>query len=405
VMDRSNGLALVELKPMTGRRHQLRLQLAHRRCAIVGDALYGGLPGPRLMLHASELEVSDLNRRFTARPPAEFSNWKNLEGLGDESRARQALVDSAHRRSPHFSKDLSVFRLANDAGDGLGGIRLDRYGDFAVLELTSTESQERRAEIVRDVFDLGPRGVYVKCRVRADLRNSDAENFAPARPDVGEPAPESMVVSEAGLRFEACLSDGWDTGLYVDQRDNRQRVRRHAKDKNVLNLFCYTGSFTVAAALGGARSTTSVDLSRRALSRAQRNLTLNGIALDETHRLLRAEAVQFGRRAVARGDHYDLIILDPPSFATTGKNRVFRLETAWEMLIELAASLLSPNGQCLFVSHEASARARGLRRRIAQTAERAGRVVKVLRELPSGSDCPPRAEGPYPSRSIWLELE
>ena len=159
--------------------------------------------------------------------------------------------------------------MVNDAGDGLGGVRLDRYGDYAVLELTSTESHERRGELVRDVLGLGPRGVYVKCRIRADLRNRDAEAFAPATPDVGEPAPESMVVSEAGLRFEACLSDGWDTGLYVDQRDNRQRVRRQAKDKNVLNLFCYTGSFTVAAASGGARSTTSVDLSRRALSRAQ----------------------------------------------------------------------------------------------------------------------------------------
>ena len=405
VMGRSNGLALVELKPMTGRRHQLRLQLAHRRCAIVGDSQYGGLPGPRMMLHASELEVLALNRRFTARPPDEFSNWEHLDGLGDASRVRQALVDSAHRRSPHFAAELTVFRLVNDAGDGLGGVRLDRYGDYAVLELTSTESHERRGELVRDVLGLGPRGVYVKCRIRADLRNRDAEAFAPATPDVGEPAPESMVVSEAGLRFEACLSDGWDTGLYVDQRDNRQRVRRQAKDKNVLNLFCYTGSFTVAAASGGARSTTSVDLSRRALSRAQRNLTLNGIALGGTHRLLRAEAVQFARRAVARGDHYDLVILDPPSFATTGKNRVFRLETAWETLIELVASLLSPNGQCLLVSHEISARARVLRRRIAQAAERAGRIVKVLRELPSGSDCPPRAEGPYPSRSYWLELE
>ncbi len=404
VLHRSNGLALVELKPTTGRRHQLRLQLAHRRCAIVGDVLYGGLPGPRLMLHASELEVPALNRGFSATLPAEFSNWKNLEVLGDASRVRQALLDSAHRRSPHFATDVSVFRLVNDAGDGLRGIRLDRYGDFAVLELTSSESHARRTEIARAVLNLAPRGVYVKCRLRADLRNRDEEALAPASPDVGEAAPESIVVSEAGLRFEVCLSDGWDTGLYVDQRDNRQRIRRQAKDKVVLNLFCYTGSFTVAAALGGARSTTSVDLSRRALSRAQRNLTLNGIALDGTHRLLRAEAVQFARRAVARGEHYDLIILDPPSFATTGKNRVFRLESAWDTLIELVASLLSPHGKCLFVSHEAFARARALRRRIAQTTERAGRSVEALRELPSGSDCPPQAEGHYPSRSIWLEL-
>jgi 23S rRNA (cytosine1962-C5)-methyltransferase len=405
VMARSSGRALVELRPKTGRRHQLRLQLAHRKCPIVGDVLYGGQPGHRLMLHATELEVLELQRRFSAAPPAEFQNWHIAEGLGDSTRIRQALADASHRRAPYFASVTTAFRLVNDAGDGLRGVRLDRYGDFAVLELASAESHERRGELVQAVIGMGALGVYVKCRARADVRSQSAEQFAPNHPDLGQPAPEAIVVEEAGLRFEVSLSDGWDTGLYIDQRSNRQRVFQLAAGKNVLNLFCYTGSFTVAAAKGGAQSTTSVDISRRALGRAQRNLGLNGLESSESNRLLRADVVKFVNRAVTRGDRYDLIILDPPSFATSSRTRVFRLESEWQTLIESVVALLSPGGQCLFVSHEVPARARLLRGKVKQACEHAGLTLRALRDLPSGSDCPDQPEGPYPSRSVWLELE
>ena len=405
VLKRSRGLALVELTPKTGRRHQLRLQLAHRQCPIVGDTLYAGPPGPRLMLHATSLELFALKRQFSAPLPSEFANADALTSLGDAARVRQSLLDAGHRRASLLAPAFDVVRLVNDAGDGLSGIRVDRYGDFAVLELTGVESQARRAEIVAAVHALGARGVYVKCRVRADLRGRDAQALAPSTPDIGEPAPEFMVVNESEFKFETCLADGWDTGLYVDQRDNRQRVFGEAKGKHVLNLFCYTGSFTVAASLGGAYSTTSVDISRRALNRAQRNLVLNGIALDGTQRLLRADALQFARRAVARGETYDLVIVDPPSFATLGTSRVFSLESSWDTLIELIVSLLPPRGQCLFVSHEIAPRARQLRHRIQQVLERVGRVATVLRDLPAAADCPPGHLGPCPSRSIWLRLE
>ncbi len=372
VLERSDGLALVELSPTTGRRHQLRLQLAERGAAIVGDELYGGLPGPRLMLHATELGIAAIQRRFTTECPPVFDAWKDLRGLGTASRVRQSFDDAALRRAPWFFEASSVFRLVNDMGDGLDGVRVDRYDDWTVVELAAAEAIERRRELAEAVARWGSRGVYVKVRPRADLRHRLAEQLAPSIPDVGEPAPETFTVREGTLNFEVSLCDGLDTGLYIDQRDNRRRIREAARGKRVLNLFSYTCSFSVAAAVGGAASTTSVDLSHRALNRGYRNFVLNGIEPNSQHRLLRAEAMQFARRAAARGDQFDLVIVDPPSFATVGKGRVFRLEREWDSLIDLAIGLLAKAGQCLLVSHEVPESARFLRKRVTAAVKRSG---------------------------------
>jgi len=402
VLERHKGLALVELTPRTGRRHQLRLQLANRNAAIVGDSLYGGLPAPRLMLHAKSLAIPCISRQFVAELPQEFLDWKELEPLGPPPRLKQAIEDSAHRRAPWFFGTSTAYRIVNDRGDGLEGVRVDRYGDFAVVEIASAEALERREELVEDVANLGCRGVYVKARVRADLRHSQAATLAPTQPDAGQPAPELLVVREGRLNFEVSLSDGFDTGLYVDQRENRERVFEVAGGRRVLNLFCYTCSFTVAAIAGGASTTTSVDLSRRALSRAQRNFSLNGFEPSSTHRLLHAEAMQFARRAVARNEKFDLVIIDPPSFATISKGKLFRLERDWDSLIDLALQLLADNAHCLLVTHEVPERARLLRRRVLAAVPRSGRSITSLRDLPSGSDCPAYGGEPFPSRSLWL---
>ncbi len=300
--------------------------------------------------------------------------------------------------------ETTAYRIVNDRGDGLEGVRVDRYADWAVLEIASEEAFERRDELAQSVANLGFRGVYVKARPRADLRHLQAASLAPTHPDVGEPTPEGLIVSEGKLQFEVSLGDGFDTGLYVDQRENRERVMAMARGRRVLNLFCYTCSFTVAAVAGGALATTSVDLSRRALSRAQRNFTLNGFEPSVNHRLLHAEALQFARRAVARNERFDLIIIDPPSFATIAKGKLFRLEREWDSLIELVLRLLSDKGDCLLVTHEVPERARLLRGRVLAAARRCGRSLASVRDLPSGSDCPANSGEPFPSRSLWLSV-
>jgi 23S rRNA (guanine2445-N2)-methyltransferase / 23S rRNA (guanine2069-N7)-methyltransferase len=126
-----------------------------------------------------------------------------------------------------------------------------------------------------------------------------------------------FTVTEAGLRFEVNLSDYVDTGLFLDHRETRARVRAEAAGKRFLNLFCYTGAFTVHAAAGGAAASTSVDLSKTYLEWAGRNLALNGLA-SEKHELVRADALEFLRRP---GEPYDLAVLDPPTFSNSKKMR------------------------------------------------------------------------------------
>lgn len=403
VRARRAGRALVELTPRTGRRHQLRVQLATRGAAIYGDYLYEGEPARRLLLHAFQVRSEALEWTFESKIPDDFEGLGFDRGLGSRARLRQALSDASWLRGSLF--DITeTLRLANADGDALPGIAVDAYGGHAVVELFSPESVARRQEVVAILADLGATSVYVKCRLRKDLRQADVDTLAPALPDWGVPAGDSLVVHEQGVPVEIALGDGWDTGLYPDQRENRQKVQKAAQGHAVLNLFGYTGMFTVAAALGGATSTVTVDLSGRALDRARKNLELSGVVPSEQHRLLRADAVVWLNRARRRGEKYGLIVLDPPSFSTVGKGRVFRLAGAWDELLENALTLLAPGGQMLLVSHERSSGPAALRKRVLGAANHLGLATPAVRDVASAVDFPNLSEPPWPSFALWVAL-
>jgi 23S rRNA (cytosine1962-C5)-methyltransferase len=403
VRERRRGRALVELLPKTGRRHQLRVQLASRGAPICGDVLYEGDAAPRLMLHAFQVNCTVLGWQFEAPVPEEFADFGQSMTLGSPTRLARAIRDAAFLRESLFDF-TETLRLVNADGDGLPGLTVDVYGPHAVVELLNDEALARRAEIVETVAELGAASVYVKCRLRRDLRHEDVDALAPALPDVGHAATNPMIVHEQGLPVEVELGDGWDTGIYLDQRENRRRVLAAAGGRAMLNLFAYTGMFSVAAALGGASETTTVDLSGRALDRARRNFALSGIATDERHRFIRADAVDWLARAHRRGEQFGLIVLDPPSFSTLGKGRVFRLEDAWDGLLDRTLALLQPGGQMLLVSHERSSGASALRRRVQRAAQRQGLVSPAVRDIAPAVDFPAPSAGPWPSFALWIEL-
>jgi len=393
--------SLLSLYPETGRRHQLRAQLAARGAPILGDRTYGGAAAPRLMLHSTELRCPELDLELCCTPPPQMQ----LEPGRTQPEAEELerlIFDAAWRRSG-LERRSEAYRLVNGGGDELEGLVLDRFGDHAVLEFSLESTWRRRSEILRAVSALGPQSIYVKHRVRADLRHCEVSELGPAHPELGEPAPSPLIVEENGMRLAVDLGDGFDTGLYVDQRDNRARVRAAARDRDVLNLFGYTGGFSVAAALGGARSTTTIDLSQRALHRARRNLEHNGIQPSAAHRLLRAEVTDWLRRALARERRYSLVILDPPSFSTS-RGGVFRLSRAWPTLLASAVSLLEDGGELLVVSHEHERTQAALRNLVRAAVEGVGRRIDTLVELPNGSDCPSHDRRPSPSLSVWLRL-
>jgi len=398
VLNEQGGRALVELSPETGRMHQLRVQLASVGAPIAGDDLYGGAAAWRLLLHCRARVV--LGERFEAELPEELPGWVATgSSFAPLSSFRARLLDAAVLRAPLLSSG-DVFRIVNEQGDGLPGVTIDRYADHCVLASSTAEAEAEIANIARYLLEQGARGVYVKRRERRDLRRVEAPELAPTAPSAGEAAAAPLPVHEHGLTILADLGDGLSTGLFIDQRDNRQRVRELSAGKQVLNLFSYTCSFSVAAALGGASRVTSVDLSGRALERGKLNFAASGLPV-EPHEFVQTDAVRFVRGAVKHGRRFDVIVLDPPSFATVGK-ATFRFERDIGALMADCLRLLAPEGALFCVTNHKKTNVQAFRRYLHAAAALARRELKI-RDLPSGLDCPPALDGPHPSKSLWAQ--
>lgn len=166
------------------------------------------------------------------------------------------------------------------------------------------------------------------------------------------------TVMEQGLRFEVNLSDYLDTGLFLDHRRTRAMIRHYAAGKRVLNLFAYTGSFTVYARAGGAVATTTVDMSRTYQAWTRRNLELNDMAESAAHRLVEADCLAWLSRGPAPGEAYDLVVCDPPTFSNSKRMEIgsFAIDRDYPMLIGAILPFLAPGGYLYF-----STNSRGLR--------------------------------------------
>ncbi|HEY6081029.1 MAG TPA: class I SAM-dependent methyltransferase [Polyangiaceae bacterium] len=395
VLSEQGGRALVELRPETGRMHQLRVQLAAMDAPIAGDALYGGAAAWRLLLHCKSRVV--LGERYEAPLPEELPGWvASGSSFLPLASFAERLLDAAVLRSP-LCKSGDVFRVVNEQGDGLPGLTVDRYGAFCVLSLASPEAELQAQQVADFLVARGARGAYVKRRERRDLRRAEALELAPATPLAGSAAESPLAVRERQMTILTELGDGLSTGLFVDQRDNRARLGELAAGKQVLNLFSYTCSFSVAAALGGAARVTSVDVSGRALERGKKNFEANALE-PARHEFVQADAVRFVRGALKHGRKLDLIVLDPPSFATVGR-ATFRFERDIEALMTDCVRLLAAGGALLCVTNHKKTSPPAFRRLLQHAAEKA-RVELKIRDLASGLDCPEALDGPHPSKSL-----
>jgi 23S rRNA (cytosine1962-C5)-methyltransferase len=399
LLERAGERALVALEPETGRTHQLRVQLAHEGAPVAGDLTYGGDLAARLMLHARELGFAGV--RFEAPEPPEFLAWVRGEpsGLGDAAKLSAGLEDAGILRAP-LARSGDAYRLANEEGDALPGVTIDRYGDFAVLWVSTPEADQRSGELAEVLLALGARGVYLKRRIKGDVRKAGPERTPPL-PIAGEAAPERLLVNENGVRLWVSLGEGLSTGLFVDQRDNRRRIRELARDARVLNLFSYTSSFSVAAALGGAKRVVSVDQSRRPLEIARENFRANGLD-PGAHAFEQGDAVKWLARARRTQERFELIVLDPPSFSSSAGGAAMSIAKGYRGLAEAALELLAPGGCLLAVTNHRATSLNRLRRTLRDAAGRVGVSVAKLKDLPAGLDCPDGASGPVPSKSVLL---
>jgi 23S rRNA (cytosine1962-C5)-methyltransferase len=409
ILERRGERALLELVPEPGSPFDLPAQLAAEGAPLAGDVHRGGPPAHRLGLHLQRLSLRHPQGKpltLTAPRPPFFADF--LEGrdpLGDVDTIERRLREAAERRFPITRlPQTDAFRLAHAEGDGLPGVTVDVYGDFLVISLYDERAETACEKILDAAFRLGPRGVYLKNRPKHASRIVDgrSEQFAPKEPVRGEAASDPMIVHELGLPYEVRLGEGLSTGIFLDQRENRRRVREMAQGLSVLNLFAYTCPFTVAAVAGGALRSVSVDVSRGALEWAQRNLDRVGASAEE-HRLVEADAIKWLEKSAGREGPFDLALLDPPSFATTKQTR-FSAESDYRKVAALVLRALGPGGRLLAcTNHKGIARAK-LRRVLHDAARDAGREVAQMRDWPDPEDFPPEPGREAHLKSVLVTL-
>jgi 23S rRNA (cytosine1962-C5)-methyltransferase len=245
-------------------------------------------------------------------------------------------------------------RLVHGESDGLPGVVADRYGDFAVVKLYSAGLTPHRGAIVeglRAEAD-GLRGVYGRDEIPRD--DDEEEGGAPAgRVLWGAEPPERIAVDEHGMTVLVDVRKGQKTGHFLDQRENRRMVRTLARGRaEALNLFSYTGGFSVAAALGGARHVVSVDVDRDAIALARENVRANGLDPAD-HAFAAEDAFELLARHKREGRRFDLVVCDPPAFAKS-QRAVEAALAGYASLNRAALAVVAPGG--LLVTASCSAR-------------------------------------------------
>ena len=412
VLERRGPRTLLELVLETGRMHQARVQLARAGAPIAGDVLYGGVEAPRLLLHAQSISFEHPRSRqrvtYSAPRPPEFERWlADPEAVPDGAILVAALERAALRRyALGRSERDSAFRLVNGEGDGVPGLVVDVYGQHLVAEFPGEGDAAWRERALDALAAMGWDGVYVKLRPRQSntLVDTRREELAPRAPVRGAAAPEELAVLEGGVSYLVRLGDGLSTGIFLDQRENRARVRDLAKGLRVANLFAYTCAFSVAAAAGGAKSTASVDASLVALERGRANLLHMGIAPGDAHTFHAEDAFSWLARAARRGKKYDLVVVDPPSYSKT-KARRFVAADDYPELAASALEVLDRGGRLLACTNHRGISPGRFRKLLAKGAERAGRVVKQMKDLPLPREFP-LAPGAEPHmKSVLLSVE
>jgi 23S rRNA (cytosine1962-C5)-methyltransferase len=248
----------------------------------------------------------------------------------------------AVRARARFSINSNAMRLVHGESDGLPGLIVDRYGDTLVAQFTSA-GVERWKDVIADAL-LAATGL-TKLYERSDASSRTLEGLPEVTGWLRGQGEVELILTEHDWQLAVNIADGHKTGFYLDQRDSRKTFADYARRLNfqrVLNCYCYTGGFTVAALTGGAAHVTSIDSSGPALEKAAANVALNGF---EASRATFMDADVNGslRKFIEQGQTFDAIVLDPPKFAPTVAHAE-RAARAYKDINRLAFKLLEPGG-------------------------------------------------------------
>ncbi len=335
--------------------------------------------------------VRDANGNFLAwaaysagsQITARVWSWHEAEVIDKEffrSRITNAL---AERRALNLDRDSSGMRLIHAESDDLPGLIVDQYGDVLVIQLGSAGPEHWR-DILADILQelCTPACIYE----RSDSDGRELEGL-PKRSGVLRGAlPDKVEVTEHGLRFSVDVAAGQKTGFYLDQRDNRALTGTLARDKDVLNCFCYTGGFSLYALRGGAKSVLSIDSSQEALQLAQRNVELNDLDASRAEWLC-ADVFEALRKLRDQNKKFDLIVLDPPKFAPTAAFAE-KASRAYKDINLLGFKLLRPGGLLFTYSCSSGISDDLFQKIIAGAALDAGVNAQIVNKLHAAADHP-----------------
>jgi 23S rRNA (cytosine1962-C5)-methyltransferase len=294
----------------------------------------------------------------------------------------RSAIEARHRLGVEAHSD--AYRLVYAESDGLPGLIVDRYGDVLVLQ-SLTAGSEFWKETLANLLLEETRLNTIYERSDADVRQLEGLEpiVGPLRGTISNP---QIVIHENGLRFNVDLQSGHKTGSYLDQRENRRRVQGLAKDKEVLDCFCYTGGFTVNALAGGAKSVLSVDSSADALVLCQENIALNH--LDGSRQMaLEGDVFQLLRKFRDENRSFDMIILDPPKFAPTAA-QAERAARGYKDINLFAFKLLRPGGTLVTFSCSGGIDAGLFQKIVAGAALDAGVEAQIVEHLFQAGDHP-----------------
>ena len=277
-----------------------------------------------------------------------------IASLGPEFFDRRVERALELRRELGLVEPDATWRLIHGAGDRLGGLTADVYGEFAVVYAYSRGLLAYGRPLAEAMMrKLGLRGVVVKLRERGGARAGKVKQQV-----VGESPPEKLIVRELGVPYEVHLLGGLNVGLFCDMREHRRHFARYVRGRRVLNTFCYTGAFSVQAALLGASTVTSVDLSKGVLNWAKENFRLSDLDPDaDAYRFEASDVFRFLERAREARREFDTIILDPPTYSEA-RTASWSMKNDYPDLIAAATTVLPASGGLLWIAANAH---RGIR--------------------------------------------
>jgi 23S rRNA (cytosine1962-C5)-methyltransferase len=388
-------------EPLTGRTHQIRVHAAERGLPILGDQLYGGTAAARVFLHAAELRLKHptTDKEISFRAPPDFAADSRIA-------LREKLIEP----------DLTnACRLIHGASDGWPGGYLDRLGDFMIFQSEASVDSRQHDQLTRLAAKYIARGTYHKF-LRRQFRGVATSEMA-SRLFIGQPASPSFVIRENGLQYELSFNEGYSTGLFLDQRENRRRLltrlvapgftlyserKAGSPPQSLLNTFSYTCAFSVCAAKVGMQ-TTSLDLSKKYLEWGKRNFALNQIPI-EGHHFICGDVFEELRRFGKRGLLFDVLILDPPTFSQSKISGSFKVEKDYGKLLRLALPLLQDGGVLFASTNAAVWRAEEFLQEMKSALHKSSRQILQLHFVPQPPDFPiSRAEPGY-LKTVWIRI-